>query len=87
MGNITELKDTIDMMISDDHYERLMAEYFQLRIRYQKLSKMIYEYDMGTLSFTPQTPIHILKDQCNLMKDYLSILNQRLHIEDGRTET
>lgn len=81
MNKITELKDTIDLMLSDDHYERLMAEYMQLRIRYKKLSNMLSDYDKGTLSFTPKTPIHILRDQCNLMYDYLMILNQRLHIE------
>lgn len=87
MAHATELKDTIDLMLSDDHYERLMAEYMQLRIRYKKLCNMLDDYDKGTLSFTPKTPIHILRDQCNLMHDYLLILNQRLHIEDGRTET
>lgn len=81
MNETTELKDTIDMMLSDDHYERLTAEYFQLRIRYRKLCDMLYDYDKGTLSFTPKTPINILRDQCNLMYDYLLILNQRLHIE------
>ena len=81
MNEITELKETIDMMLSDDHYERLIAEYFQLRIRYKKLCNMLYDYDKGVLSFTPKTPIHILRNQCNLMYDYLMILNQRLHIE------
>ena len=87
MAHATELKDTIDLMLSDDHYERLMAEYMQLRIRYKKLCNILHDYDKGTLSFTPKTPIILLKDQCNLMHDYLWILNQRLHIEDGRTET
>ena len=81
MNDITKLEDTIDMMLSEDHYERLLAEYHQLRIRYKKLCDMLYDYDKGSLSFTPKTPIHILKDQCKLMYDYLLILNQRLHIE------
>ena len=81
MKEITELKDTIDMMVSEDHYERLLAEYYQLQIRHKKLCNMLYDYDKGILSFTPKTPIHILRNQCNLMYDYLLILNQRLHIE------
>lgn len=81
MKEITELKDTIDMMLSEDHYERLIAEYHQLRIRYKKLCNMLYDYDNGILSFTPKTPISLLREQCNLMHDYLLILNKRLKLE------
>lgn len=81
MNEITELKDTIDMMLSEDHYERLLAEYHQLRIRYKKLCNMLYDYDNGILSFTPKTPISLLREQCNLMHDYLLILNKRLKLE------
>lgn len=87
MAHATELKDTIDLMLSDDHYERLMAEYMQLRIRHKKLCDMLDKYEKGSLSFTPQTPIDTLIDQADIMYKYLLILNQRLHIEDGRTET
>lgn len=82
MNEITELKDTINMMLSDKHYDRLIAEYYQLRIRYDKLSNMLQDYEKGSLSFTPQTPIHILKDQLHIMHEYLYILNRRLHIEE-----
>ena len=81
MKEITKLEDTIDMMLSVDHYDRLIAVYYQLRIRYKKLEKMLNEYDIGVLDFTPTTPIHILKEQLNIMHDYLLILNNRLHIE------
>ena len=81
MKDITKLEDTIDMMLSEDYFDRLLAEYHQVRIRYQKLAKMLDDYDNGTLGFIPDTPIHILKSQLNIMHDYLIILNQRLHIE------
>ena len=81
MNNITRLEDTIDMMLSENHFDRLLAEYHQLRIRCERLEKMIDDYDNGNLGFIPDTPIHILKEQLNVMSDYLLILNQRLHIE------
>lgn len=81
MKNITKLEDTIDMMLSEDHFDRLLAEYYQVRIRLQKLTKMLDDYDNSNLGFIPDTPIHILKEQLAIMNDYLLILNQRLHIE------
>lgn len=34
-----ELKDTIEMMTSEDYKERFKAEYYQTKIRYEKLKK------------------------------------------------
>ena len=34
-----ELKDTIDLMTSDDYKDRFKAEYYQTKIRYNKLYK------------------------------------------------
>ena len=34
-----ELKDTIEMMTSNDYKERFKAEYYQAKIRYEKLKK------------------------------------------------
>ena len=38
-----ELKDTVDLMLSDDYKERLLAEIQQLAIRGNRLSKLIDE--------------------------------------------
>lgn len=84
MKDISKLENTIEMMLSDDHYERLLAEYHQTRIRCQKLDKIINDYNKGVLTFTPKTPIHMLKDQREFMEAYLLVLKLRLHIEsDG----
>ena len=40
-----ELKDTVEMMLSDDYKERFRAEYWQLKIRYDKLRKMVDNWD------------------------------------------
>lgn len=48
-----ELKDTIEMMNSEDYKERFKAEYYQAKIRYDKLHRMLIKYEAGTLDFKP----------------------------------
>ena len=48
-----ELKDTIDLMNSSDYKDRFKAEYWQVKIRLEKLRKMIAKWQAGTLGFTP----------------------------------
>ena len=76
-----ELKDTIEMMQSDDYKERFKAEYYQTKIRYDKLHKMIVKYEAGTLEFTPTCPIDLFKDQASHMGQYLYALEVRAQIE------
>lgn len=71
-----ELMDTIGLMISDDYKERFKAEYWQVRIRYEKLDNMIKKYDEGTLEFKPSN-IDLLKQQRFYMGQYLKILKVR----------
>lgn len=74
-----ELKDTIELMQSDDYKERFMAEHQQLIIRYKKLKKMYNNWD--NLSFVPRCPKSIYKLQLEAMEKYLSILEARAAIE------
>lgn len=76
-----ELKDTVGLMISADYKERFRAEYWQTRIRYEKLHKIIREYCYGTLPFTPDSPIKLLREQCEAMLAYLAALEKRAKIE------
>ena len=77
-----ELKNTIDMMNSTDYKERFKAEYYQTKIRYEKLHKMIVKYEAGTLDFTPNCPIPVLKAQKSAMGNYLYSLEVRAEIEN-----
>lgn len=43
-----ELRDTIEMMNSSDYKERFKAEYYQTKIRYNKLHAMTIKYEAGT---------------------------------------
>lgn len=76
-----ELKDTIEMMQSDDYKERFKAEYNQTKIRYNKLHTMIVKYEAGTLGFEPKCNIGLLKEQKCYMGHYLYTLEIRAEIE------
>jgi hypothetical protein len=76
-----ELKDTVEMMQSDDYKERFKAEYHQTKIRYEKLHKMTVKYDAGTLDFTPTCDIKLLKEQKMHMGNYLRCLEIRAEVE------
>ena len=77
-----ELKDTIEMMQSEDFKERFIAEYAQTKIRYEKLHRTIVKYEAGKLSFTPKCPIELLKEQAKYMGQYLYVLEVRAEIEN-----
>ena len=76
-----ELKDTIKLMNSDDYKERFKAEYYQTKIRYDKLHKMLIKYEAGTLGFEPSCPQEILEKQACYMGNYLKYLEIRAEIE------
>ena len=77
----TKLSDTIYLMDSEDYKDRFKAEYYQTKIRYNKLHKMLVKYDAEMLDFQPSCPIEILKRQCSHMGEYLFDLEVRAEIE------
>lgn len=76
-----ELKDTIEMMNSEDFKERFRAEYYQVKIRYDKLDEMTVKYEAGTLKFTPKCSLELLKEQKKFMGCYIRTLKIRAEIE------
>lgn len=76
-----ELKDTVKLMESNNYKDRFKAEYFQTKIRYDKLHKMIIKAEAGTLDFKLTTPILVLKNQKSFMGQYLNQLEIRAEIE------
>lgn len=81
-----DLKDTVSLMSSEDYKERFKAEYFQTKIRYQKLHKTIVKFDAGTLNFALSCPIEVLRNQKAIMGNYLNILEIRAEIEGVNLE-
>ena len=76
-----ELKDTINLMNSDDFKDRFVAEYRQTKIRYEKLHKMLIKYEAGTLNFEPKCSLELLSEQAKHMGLYLKCLEIRAEIE------
>ena len=76
-----ELKDTVVLMESNDFKDRFKAEYYQTKIRYEKLHNMIVKYEAGTLNFEPKCNIDLLKKQASAMGNYLYALEVRAEIE------
>lgn len=76
-----ELKDTVTMMESSDYKERFKAEYYQLKIRYEKLMIMLNKWDEGKLNFKPTCPREIYNKQIEGMEKYLDVLADRAELE------
>ena len=77
-----ELKDTVEMMGSADYKERFVAEYAQLKIRYNKLYAVLEKYAADKLDFKPTCPIEILYEQLDHMEAYLNVLETRAKYEN-----
>lgn len=76
-----DLKDTTDLMISTDYKERFAAEYYQTKIRCEKLKSMLDKYLGGTLQFKPTCPYNLLFEQYVYMCGYLECLKKRMALE------
>lgn len=84
-----ELNDTIILMSSADYKDRFRAEYYQTKLRLEKLHRMVVRFEAGTLNFEPTCtpdfkptcPIGLLKEQVRHMGEYLECLEIRAEIE------
>lgn len=79
-----DLKSTVALMESDDYQERLIAEYWQTKIRYERLKKYnnTIEAHKGTEAEPPHTcSLELLRAQEKAMARYLGILEKRVAIE------
>lgn len=79
--NSNELGFTILPMMSDDYKERFRAEFKQLDIRTNKLSKMLDDWIKGKLKFDLTCDYGLLYKQLTLMDEYRMILRVRAQIE------
>lgn len=77
-----ELKDTVALMESDDYKERFRGEYYQTKIRKEKLDAMLKKWDEGQLEFNPTCPREMYDDQIAGMSAYLNVLEKRAVIEN-----
>lgn len=76
-----ELKETVELMLSNDYKERFKAEYYQLKIRIDRLDNMLSEMENDELNFTPTCPYELLQNQLKAMLLYEIFLKERAKIE------
>lgn len=81
MKEIKNLSDTVKLMTSADYKERFKAEYYQTKIRYDKLKTMCDKWDKGELDFTPTCSRDTYTRQIAAMRGYLDILIARSIVE------
>lgn len=84
--NKMELKETIELMCSENYKERFVAEYHQVKIRYEKLKNFCNKIEVETMLGKEETkhdcPLGLLREQQEYMGLYLSILEKRALIEN-----
>ena len=77
-----QLKDTVEIMNSEDFKERFKAEYYQLLIRLDGLLSMLIKWENNTLDFVPKCSKETLENQLIFMQGYMNILRLRAEIEE-----
>ena len=80
------LRDTENYMNSYDYKDRFIAEYWQTKIRYEKLKNFCNKIEAAQLVSNPgpqhDCPLHLLREQQRVMGEYLHILELRAVIEN-----
>ena len=76
-----KLKDTAEMMVSEDYKERFAAECFQLGIRITGLTEFIQKYKLGMLDFVPNCTVELLEQQLIAMMQLQRVLSDRANVE------
>lgn len=76
-----ELQDTVELMNSAEYKDRFKAEYWQAKIRYDKLDDMTVKYEARTLTFIPKCSLELLKEQKKHLGNYIRTLKIRAEIE------
>ena len=82
---IPSLAGTVDLMQSDNYKNRMIAEYYQTKIRYEKLKDFCNRIEAAQWG-AGEAPKHdcpygMLRDQQKVMGEYLHILEVRAIIE------
>ena len=84
-----DLRETAPLMESEDYRERMLAEYWQTKIRYERLKKLTTRLEAERLRLLPGlpeqqpngTPAEVLRNQQAVMGEYLRILELRAACE------
>ena len=88
-----ELEKTVDFMLSPAYKDRLKAEYWQTKARYEKLKRRNTEWEayhltngMQAVAAESKTPMEVLQQQQRVMGEYLHLLELRAVLEGVEME-
>lgn len=76
------MADTLELMYSSDYKKRFFAEYWQTKLRAEKLKCDIEDWKDGLCKDPPTCPIELLERQLKAMEEYLDALRERSVIEE-----
>ena len=81
-----ELKDTVTLMNSEDYKERFKAEYYQTKIRYEKLKAFNTKIEAARRTEYTATEITMPAHDCpeGLLQEQQAIMGQYLHLLEVR---
>jgi hypothetical protein len=81
-----ELKDTVTMMNSEDYKERFKAEYYQTKIRYEKLKAFNTKIEAAQRTEYMKNGVEMPKHDCpeNVLLEQQACMGQYLHILELR---
>ena len=72
-----ELNETVDLMMSENRQDRLKAEYWQTKVRLEKLNAYIAKLNAGEEADVDDS-VDVLKAQSTAMNEYLYFLDLRM---------
>ena len=82
---MSDLSWTKELMGSPDYRQRFFAEYWQTKIRYEKLNNFCNKIEAARITKTEEprhdVPYKLLREQQRVMGQYLHILEIRAVIE------
>ena len=81
-----ELRDTVAMMNSEDYKERFKAEYYQTKIRYEKLKAFNTKIEAAHRTNITESKVPMPKHDCSedILREQQSLMGQYLHILEVR---
>lgn len=75
------LEETVGLMLSEDYKDRLKAEYWQLKLRYNDLHEFLIKYEAGMEIISPPEKSKLMQLQARVMEKYLKLLEERAVLE------
>jgi hypothetical protein len=85
---VLELEDTVGAMCSEDYKARFMAEYYQTKIRYEKLKKFNTKIEAARSVHYSTKRVEMPKHDCpdELLREQQSVMGNYLHLLELRAE-